>query len=72
MVTLTRFLLLSLHLLSHVYANEESTSEAVKWLEPERSVLVHLATPDLFFRMSVLKLYHTSCSDISALDASRI
>ena len=56
MVTFTRFLLLNLHLLSHVYAKEESTSEAVKWLEAERSVLVHLATPDLFFCMSVLKL----------------
>ena len=56
MVTLTRFLLLHLHLLSHVYANAESTSKAVKWLEAERSVLVHLATPDLYFCTSVLKL----------------
>jgi hypothetical protein len=56
MVTFTRFLLLNLHLLSHVYANEESMSEAVKWLEAERSVLVHLATPDLYFCTSVLKL----------------
>jgi hypothetical protein len=56
MVTFTRFLLLNLHLLSHVYAKEESTSEAVKWLEAERSVLVHLATPDLYFCTSVLKL----------------
>ena len=56
MLTFTRFLLLNLHLLSHVYANEESTSEAVKWLEAERSVLVYLATPDLYFCTSVLKL----------------
>jgi hypothetical protein len=53
MVTFTRFLLVNLYLLSHVYANDDSTSEAVKWLEAERSVLVHLATPDLFFCMSV-------------------
>lgn len=56
MVTFTRFSLLNLLLLSRVYANEESTSEAVKWLEAERSVLVHLATPDLYFCTSVLKL----------------
>lgn len=56
MVTLTRFLLLNLHLLSHVCANPDSTAEAVKWLEAERSVLVHLATPDLYFCTSVPKL----------------
>lgn len=58
MVALTHLLLLSsnLLLLSHVYANEESTSEAVKWLQAERSVLVHLATPDLHFCMSVVEL----------------
>jgi len=53
MVTFTRFLLLNLHLLSYVYASEESTSEAVKWLEAGRSVLVYLATPDLYFCMSI-------------------
>ncbi|KFY51707.1 hypothetical protein V497_08918 [Pseudogymnoascus sp. VKM F-4516 (FW-969)] len=49
MVTFTRFLLVSLHLLSRVYADDDSTSEALEWLEAERSVLVHLPTPDLSF-----------------------
>ncbi|OBT71896.1 hypothetical protein VF21_10570 [Pseudogymnoascus sp. 05NY08] len=56
MVTFTRFLLLSLHLLSLVYADEDSTSEALEWLEAERSVLVHLPTPDLFFCTYILNL----------------
>ena len=66
MVTFTRFLLLNLHLLSRVvYANEDSSSDALKlieaersiqWLEEGRSVLVHVATPDLTFRTSILKL----------------
>ncbi|KAH8746716.1 hypothetical protein BGZ57DRAFT_935864 [Hyaloscypha finlandica] len=49
MVTITRLLWLSIHLLSHVYAQEESTSGTMKWLEAERSVLIHLPTPDLHF-----------------------
>lgn len=56
MGTFTRFLLLNLYLSSHVYANKESTDEAVKWLEAGRSVLVHLGTPDLFY----CKLPHLS------------
>ncbi|RDW59556.1 hypothetical protein BP6252_12643 [Coleophoma cylindrospora] len=53
MAIFIRFLLLTLPLVADVYANEESTSEAVKWLEAERSVLVHLATPDLYFLMLI-------------------
>lgn len=49
MVTITRLLWLSIHLLSHVDAQEDSTSGTVKWLEAERSVLIHLPTPDLHF-----------------------
>ncbi len=56
MVTLTRFLLLNLYLLSYVFANEESTSKAAEWLEAGRSVLVRLATPDLYFCTCVAKL----------------
>ncbi|KAH9223175.1 hypothetical protein DL95DRAFT_380135 [Leptodontidium sp. 2 PMI_412] len=49
MAVLIRSLLLSVCLFSHVYANKKTPQDAVKWLEPERSVLIHLATPDLFF-----------------------
>ncbi|KAH7342316.1 hypothetical protein BKA65DRAFT_503892 [Rhexocercosporidium sp. MPI-PUGE-AT-0058] len=49
MVMPVGFLLLNLGLFSHVYANGYPPQEAVRWLEPERSVLIHLATPDLFF-----------------------
>ncbi|KAG4434366.1 hypothetical protein IFR05_010140 [Cadophora sp. M221] len=49
MAVFIRSLLLSLYLISHVYANNEPPQDAVKWLEPERSVLIHLATPDLYF-----------------------
>ena len=56
MATFTRLLWLSIHLLSYVYAQEDSTSGTVKWLEAERSVLIHLPTPDLYFCMSVPRL----------------
>ncbi|KAL2076075.1 hypothetical protein VTL71DRAFT_1018 [Oculimacula yallundae] len=44
----TRAVLINLCLLSSAYAKEDS-SDAITWLEAERSVLVHLPTPDLFY-----------------------
>ncbi|OBT65470.1 hypothetical protein VE03_04961 [Pseudogymnoascus sp. 23342-1-I1] len=50
MVTYPHFLLLSLYLLSPVSANDDPTSDSLlEWLVPERSVLIHLPTPDLPF-----------------------
>ena len=71
MVPCIRFflLLLNLDLLSTVYAIKDSNSEAVKWLEAERSVLVYLATPDLYYCTSFSKLF-MSYSHVSALNAS--
>lgn len=69
MAVLIRSLLLSVCLFSHVYANKKTPQDAVKWLEPERSVLIHLATPDLFFcKFAVTD--NAPCSYISILVAS--
>ncbi|CZR64064.1 uncharacterized protein PAC_13961 [Phialocephala subalpina] len=50
MVTVTRFLLFTTTLLSPASAyrrHGKPTTQGIKWLEPERSVLVRLETPDL-------------------------
>lgn len=47
MLSITRLLLLSFHLLPHAEAYRQRTSRGVKWLEKERSLLLRLETPDL-------------------------